>query len=84
MSARLSLIVRPMKGALARLLSSLIATTLGLGVFWLVFAAPNLLGRSELMLAWGWVGWIPAILLGFLSGKLIYRKVHGRIAHVQS
>lgn len=50
------------------------ATIVGILVFYLVFAWPILTG-SNLMLAWGWVGWIPGIVLGHRVGGLARSSV---------
>ena len=67
-----------MKKLVIRIFCSGIAIVCGVGVFWAIFAAPILLGKYELMMAWGWVGWIPGILMGHSVGQLAYRFSYER------
>lgn len=55
------------------LVSGLVAGAAGLAVAYAVFAWPLLLGASNLMLMWGWFGWLPAILTAYVIGSLAYR-----------
>ncbi len=59
-----------LRNAMQELLAAGCATVVGVLVFYLVFAWPTFF-ESNLMLAWGWIGWIPGILLGHRTGGLV-------------
>jgi hypothetical protein len=47
----------------------------GTALFFLVFSWPTLTANNkELMLAWGWVGWIPGGLTGYYFGRILRRQ----------
>jgi hypothetical protein len=47
----------------------------GTALFFLVFSWPTLTANNkQLMLAWGWVGWIPGGLLGYYFGRVLRRQ----------
>ena len=71
--------MKAMRNVVTSFLCSGIAIACGLGVFLAIFSAPVLLGKSDLMLAWGWVGWIPGILAGYFVGKLAYKISYERL-----
>lgn len=68
-----------MRNLVTSFVCSCIAIVCGLGVFFAIFSAPIYLGQPDLMLAWGWVGWIPGILLGYFIGKIAYKHSYKRL-----
>ena len=59
------------KHVFVEIVAATVAAVGGFGAFLLVFAWPNLTPRPELMLAWGWIGWIPGYLVGYYVGALL-------------
>jgi hypothetical protein len=59
------------KHVFVEVVAATVASVGGFGAFLLVFAWPNLTSRPELMLAWGWIGWIPGLFVGYYVGALL-------------
>lgn len=55
------------------LVSGVVAAAAGSAVAYAVFAWPVLLGEPDLMLLWGWFGWLPSLLGAYVVGSLAYQ-----------
>lgn len=55
------------KHVLVELSAVIVAATVGIVAFFIVFAWP-IFWKGNLMLAWGWIGWIPGLWIGHKCG----------------
>jgi hypothetical protein len=67
-----------MQKFLIETLAILIAMSAGFCIFVAIFFAPTFLYGNEIMLAWGWVGWIPALVAGKWIGTFVRKMVKSK------
>jgi hypothetical protein len=69
----------PVAAAYASVLAGLVAAVLGTAVGFAVYCWPTLAGKPDYYLAWGWFGWLPAIVVGFWVGRLANHWVTSKL-----
>ena len=62
-----------MKPLSAHLLASVIGLAVGLLIAWFIWFWPYVVGADDFMVVWGWIGWLPAMFVGYVGAGIAHR-----------